>query len=157
MGDLYYVGDTVSLSFEVSIEDIAPIKVETIIVSVFSEEGEIIHEDPVTILEGVVRYEIDPAMTKHAGDYSALFEMTFTGGQKKTYQMPFSILPRGVSSKEGSTRVGKLTKDATDNEVEAAIREDLRALRKGGGTPEENSKLIFEIAQRKLGRRLPRY
>lgn len=157
MGDLYYVGDTVKLAFEVSIEDIAPIKVETIIVSVFSEEGEIIHEDPVTIVEGVVRYEIDPTMTKHAGDYSALFEMTFTGGRIKTFQMPFSILPRGASAKEKDTHAGKLTKDSTDNEIEDALRRDLREMRKKGGDPDENNKLIFEIAQRKLGRRLPRY
>lgn len=157
MGDLNYVGNDVTLSFEVVIDDLLPIKVETVTISVYSEEGEIIHEDPVTILEGIVEYKIDGAMTKHAGDYKASFELTFTGGQTKNHEEFFSILPRGASPKAEAMQVGKLVEDSSDNDVEAAIREDLRALRKKGGSPDENSKLIFEIAQRKLGKRLPRY
>ncbi len=150
--DLYYVGDTVHLAFEIDISKLAPIKVETIKVSVFSGEGEIVHEDAVAAVDNVVKYELDGSMTRHSGDYAAFFDMTFTGGTMKTYRVPFVVLPRDIPSKVKDSRASELNKDSTDNEIETALSGDLRKSRRGG----QDSKIVFEIAQHRVGKRLPK-
>jgi len=157
MAELNFVGDTVDLAYEVNVDEIAPLKIVSITVSVFSEEGEIIHEDPCTILNGVVEYTVDSSMTTHRGDYMAVFNLEFTGGIKKTYKMPFVVLPRGIAKEGIGTHVSSLTEDSTEDEVEGAIDADIRNIRREKLGAIEGHMLILDIAQYKTGRRHKRW
>lgn len=156
MADLYFVGDTIDLAYEVNVDEIAPLKVVEITVSVYTEEGEIIHEDPVTLVNGVVEYTIESAMTKHSGDYMAVFTLRFTEGKDKTFEIPIVVLPRGLSKESIGTYVNMLDEESTDNEVEEAIDRDLRDIRRSGRDAIEGYLLVLQIAQYKTGRRKPR-
>lgn len=118
-------------------------------VSIFNDEGEIVHEDAVTLVDNVVQYTLAPEMTKHAGDYAAFFAITFDNNQQHTYKMPFAVLPKNIERTENDT-TGDLTPESTDLEIEQALGSDIRARRKMG----KDTKSAYEAAQESIGRRL---
>jgi len=163
MGDLYYVGDTVNLAFAMETETSMKLgsspavliasgqqpTITSIRVSVYSDEGEIVHDDPVKIMNNTVHYTISPELTRHAGDYSAFFNIDFDGQQKHTYKILFSILPRNID-RTNKTKSSKLNEDSTELEVYESLGSDIRNMRRAG----KNADRAYEIAQENVGRRL---
>ncbi len=153
--DLYYVGDTVNLGFKIEQEGQRPALIESITVSVFGDEGEIIHEDPVTATNDVVSYTIDSTLTRHQGDYAALFTVKFNRGQIKAHRVLYSVLPRGVPPGAANLPVLNLSKTSTDHEVEGAVGSSIRiARRRNGG--KEKPQVVYAAAQQKTGKRIPK-
>ncbi len=161
--DLYYTGESIPLSFRITagtsvqlgnskpfsinMDESSGVKLTKINVSVVNKEGELVREDPVTVVDNVVSYTLAPELTKHAGDYAAFFDMEFEGGRKKVYKMPFAVLPWSMS-REGKS--SKLNRQSEDIEIETALGQDIRANRKKSKPAQE----AYNVAQEKLGRRL---
>ncbi len=166
MGDLYYVGDTVDLAFAINVFTSVvfgvdkPIKVAEnlkakitkINVSIFSEQGQIVHEDPVTVIDNVVKYQLNGDMTKHSGNYAAFFHITFGSDRTKTHKILFVVLPRNLDTKKKEVaNTARLTPKSTDGQIIEAIGHDTRTARRLG-----NIQTVMDMAQTKVGRRLPK-
>lgn len=162
MSDLYYIGDSVPFSFEIQsgyarigeqpyfkAEESPQAKLLKINVSIFTDEGQIVQEDPVEVVDNTVTYTLDPAMTKHSGDYAAIFSMTFGNGQEKTYKMYKAVLPLNASR---DLPTEDLTPESTEIEIETALGKGMRMARKRGGQVQE----AYDSAQAKIHRRLPK-
>ncbi len=169
MKDLYYTGDAINLSYSVTprlsvkVGEDPPFGIRNnntestrltkINVNVFSNEGEIVHEDPVMVVDNVVKYSLNGEMTKHSGDYAAFFNMVFANGQPKTYKVVFTVLPRNLDiDKKEVSQTTQLTVDSSEGDIETALGTDIRNTRRAGG----NTKTVFDVAQEKVGRRLPK-
>lgn len=156
--DLHYVGDTVNLGFMIDVDDTSLIRMQPTVVtsasvSIYTDAGEIIHDDPVTIIDNVVKYTLDSSMTKHAGDYSALFTIIFNGSEVKTHPIDFTVLPRTVTKNSKSRKVSKLSNNSSENEVEAAVDGDLRLARRSGMGAKQARQSLLQEAQQATGRR----
>jgi len=165
MGDLSYVGDAVNLSYAietrvsvkfgerraVSIGSDAELPLTKINVSVYNEEGEIVHEDPVKVVDNIVYYTLAPELTKHAGDYAAFFSMTFGADQDRTFKMPFAVLPIKIEDRE-ETDSDKLTSASTEIQIQNAVGIDMRKLRRKG----KKTQVAYDIAQEAIGKRIPK-
>jgi hypothetical protein len=151
MNDLYYVGDTVNLRFFAE-SPAGKVKPTSGTVSIYSPEGEIIHNDAYIIDQDVIRYEISSKYTAKAGNYQATFDLNFED-QKKTHVIPFVILPRGIAREAEDTPVIKLDPAAVEEAVEDAIQETIRALRKKMSL-KDAIRISYETAQQKTGRRI---
>jgi len=156
MSDIYYVGDAIDLSYKVLVSPNPQYKLVALTVSVFSDEGEIIHDDPVSIVDDVVKYTISPAMTRHRGNYAALFTHQFTNGQTKTHPIMFSVLPRGIPKEVEDMPVVNLTEESTDDEVEAAVGMTMRKLRRQGVEHSTNVTVTYLGAEERIQRRIPK-
>ena len=156
MSDIYYVGDAVDLAYRV-VESPNPLhKIIALTVSVFSDEGEIIHDDPTTIVDDMVKYTISPTMTTHRGNYVALFTHWFSHGQVKTHPIMFSVLPRGIPKEAEGTPVIDLNEESTDDEVEGAVSRTLRMLRRQGIESSVSVAITYSTAEEKIQRRIPK-
>lgn len=158
MGDLYYIGDTVTLAFKIEANNTLTDRDKPVTnpnmpnltkfnVSIFNEDGEIVHEDAVTKVDNEISYIFKPPLTKHAGDYAAFFNMVFATGQESTYKMPFTVLPKGIERKGMASQ---LDKNSTDDAVEQAMGADMRSARRIG----EHAKDVYNRAQESIGRRM---
>ena len=151
----YTVGESIPLKFHAEWmgEQITP---ESASVSVFSEEGNIVNEDPAEINdEGEIEYIVDSNLTKHTGDYVAHFTLHFPNQMMvKNHPINFSVLPREIPTETINTLVAALTGNSTDEEIEEAIASTIRKLRKQGFELRFAVKQTYDTAQKKLGRRL---
>ena len=151
---LRYIGDSVDLSYEIT-ETPNPLhQMIGVSVSVFNEEGQIVYEDPVQIVDNVVKYVVNPEMTKHRGNYVAHFTHRFSNNLTKTHSVFFPILPRGIPAETLNTPVMDLTEESTPNEVEHAVGSTLRWLRRRGVEQEQNKDVTYDTAQLKTKKRI---
>lgn len=158
--NIFYIGDTIPLAYMVRSRTKAIAKVLEVSVSVFSDEGEVVHEDPVQIIDNVVKYELSSDVTKHRGDYIAIFTHRFPNNEIKSHTIRFSIIPRGLPEEAEELPVSRLDDTSTENDVEKAISETLRLLRRRNRGEQLQFKrdlaLAYDTAQWKLGKRIPK-
>lgn len=156
MGTIHYVGDSIDLSFEIVITPANAPALQSITVSVFSDEGEIIHEDPLTLVDNMVSYTISPEMTRHAGNYAAMFTVKLANNMVKTHRMLFAVLPRGAPEEGKELDVAQLDENANEDTVNKAISSSLRKSRRANKGAGDAIDTVYETAQKKAQRYIPR-
>jgi len=151
---LYYVGDTIPIDFEVTATPNPMIPIIGMSVSVFSSEGEIIRDDPVTMVDNIINYKVPGKQTKHRGEYAAIFDLHFNDGTKKSHSIKFTVLPRGAPSEEvKKSEVNKLTPQSKETEIEQAVKTTIRKVRRQPGNYKKKLEEVRDTAQSKTKRR----
>jgi len=151
---LYYVGDSVTIEFVVSSAPDPQVPIIGMGVSVFNNEGEIIHDDPISMVDNVIKYTISEEQTKHRGNYAALFNFKFNDSTSKTHTVKFTVLPKGVPSEEiKKSEVGKLTPKSKESEIEQAMKTTIRKVRRQPGNYKKKLEEVRDTAQSKTKRR----
>lgn len=151
----YYQKDTVRLQFKIRSKE-GRVSPQSAHVSLYWEDEEIMPQSPAEIKENVVSFVVDGKYTIEAGDYVAVFTVSFAPEIARTHKMRFRILPKGpvISEQEDNRLVPNIDKKSTDYQGITAIAHALRSLRRAGENIIKASRIAESIVQKKTNRRL---
>jgi len=153
---VFYVGETVPLAFEIfPVSPRSSALIVDISVSVYSDAGEILRNEPVTVIDNRVKYLVPEKTTKAAGNYKAIFTVRSRLGETIAHAIPFTVIPRGVKSPVKGLLVENLHSESTEEEILKSISKDMRTLGRMGKR-DEHKNAVYDVAQDRTMKRIPR-
>jgi len=153
---VFYVGETVPLAFEIyPVSPRSSTLIVDISVSIYSDAGEIIRNDPVTVIDNQVKYLVPEKTTKSAGNYKAIFTVRSRLGETIAHSIPFTVIPRGIKSPAKNLLVENLHLESTEEEILRSISRDLKTIRSLGKLDEYKDS-VYAVAQERTKKRIPR-
>lgn len=156
MTKLFYQGDnTAKVSFRCEAHG-RRINPSWALVSIHSDGKDAIVEGTrAEITENEVSYRLPLEVTNTPDEYVAIFELMFPIEGQRRHIIMFTIAPREISRKSKGTSIEKLTVDSNPHDVDRAITDTLRNLRRTFNQ-DAAIKQVYLDAQAKTGRRIER-
>jgi len=155
MAEPYYTGDPVTLKFVVRERGTRGIKITSATASLYGPQGEIFADAKAEINDDTVRLEIGGGMHDEAGDYRAEFTVGIAPDVQRTHVIKYRILQREPFFDTQTDReLMPVDEIASDYEINGAIGNAIRMLRRAGHAIDEAARISSDLAQKMTNRRM---
>lgn len=155
MAEPYYTGDPVKLKFVVREMGTRGIKLTSATCSLYGPEGEIFADAPAEINDDTISLEIAGGVHDTSGNYRAEFTVGIAPDIQRTHLIKYRILQREpIFDTETDRELMPIDEIASDYEVNGAIGNAIRMLRRAGHAIDEAARISSDLAQKMTNRRM---